>query len=383
VQIAFTTVLLVGAGLMTRSVATLLRVDPGFATEHVVTMRLALAGSRYDDSDAQQRFFETVVSRVRELPGVHDVGAVSQVPLSGGGATSFRVEGEPELDPTAHPEAMPRGVAGEYFRVLGIRVVEGRALESRDDSTSPRVIVVSEGLARRLFGRESALGRRLRFDAQPGTAWTIVGVVSDVRATSLDAPPTPTIYRPHLQSAEDRMTVVARTMGDPGALLSAMGEQVHALDPLLPVYQSGTMAEQVASTPAVYLRRYLLLLFGGFALVATLLAAVGLYGVTAYQVAQRTRELGIRAALGASQRDVVMLVLRQGATLAVAGISAGLVVALALGRGLGALLYGVQSTDLATYVVVAASLAAVALAASLVPARRAAGVSPTEALRAD
>ena len=382
-QVAFTTVLLVGAGLMTRSVVALLRVDPGFRTEHVVTMRLALAGSRYHDPSAGQRFFETIVSRVRELPAVKDAGAASQVPLSGSGSGTFRVEGDPEPDLAARPRATSRGVAGDYFRVMGIHIVEGRGLDSHDDSTSPKVVVMSEGLARRLFGHESAIGRRLRFDAVPKTTWTIVGVAADVRATSLDAPPTPTIYFPHLQAPENRMTIVARAGGDPTAVLAAMRRQVGVVDPTLPVYQARTMAEQVASTPAVFLRRYLLLLFGGFALVATLLAAVGLYGVTAYQVAQRTRELGIRAALGATKGAVITLVLRQGTAIAAAGIVIGLIVAAMLGRGLRSLLYDVQPTDVLTYGTVSLLLATVALVASLIPARRAAAVEPTEALRAD
>jgi len=380
-QIAFATMLLVGTGLMTRSVVALLRVDPGFATEGVVTMRLALAGPRYDPPAAQQRFFETLVARVGALPGVRDAGAVSQVPLSGGGSSTFRVDGEPEPDRAAY--AMRRGVAGDYLRAIGIRVVEGRALEPRDDGAAPPVVVMSEGLARRLFGRGGAVGRRVRFDASPETAWTVVGVATDVRATSLDVPATSTVYVSHLQAPENRMTVVARAAGDPAGLLAGMRGAVRALDPSLPVYQVGTMAERVASTPAVYVRRYLLLLLGGFALVATVLAVVGLYGVMAYQVARRTRELGIRAALGASRRAIVTLVLRQAAALGAAGIAAGLGAAAVLARGLTSLLYGVRPTDILTYIAAAALLAAVTLLAGLIPARRAAHVNPTDALRAD
>lgn len=382
-QVAFTTVLLVGTGLMTRSVVALVRVDPGFATERVVTMRLALAGARYDDPAVQRRFFETLVTRVGALPSVRDAGAVSQVPLSGGGASTLRVDGEPEPDRAARPEAMRRSVAGDYFRAMGIRMVEGRPLEARDDSTAPPALVMSEGLARRLFGRERAVGRRLRFDDAPGTAWTVVGLAADVRATSLDAPATPLVYVSHLQAPENRMTVVARAAGDPAGLLAAMRRAVGALDPSLPVYQAGTMAEQVAGTPAVYVRRYMLLLLGGFAVVATLLAAVGLYGVTAYQVARRTRELAIRAALGATRRAVIALVLRQGTALAAVGIVLGLAAAAILGRGLRSLLFGVQPADLLTYGAVTTLLAAVTLLASLIPARRAARMNPTDALRPD
>jgi len=291
------------------------------------------------------------------------------------------VDGEPEPDRAAY--AMRRGVAGDYLRAIGIRVVEGRALEPRDDGAAPPVVVMSEGLARRLFGRGGAVGRRVRFDASPETAWTVVGVATDVRATSLDVPATSTVYVSHLQAPENRMTVVARAAGDPAGLLAGMRGAVRALDPSLPVYQVGTMAERVASTPAVYVRRYLLLLLGGFALVATVLAVVGLYGVMAYQVARRTRELGIRAALGASRRAIVTLVLRQAAALGAAGIAAGLGAAAVLARGLTSLLYGVRPTDILTYIAAAALLAAVTLLAGLIPARRAAHVNPTDALRAD
>jgi predicted permease len=383
-QLAFTTVLLVGTGLMTRSVVALFRVDPGFATERVVTMRVALAGARYDDPVAQRRFVETLVAQVGALPGVRVVGAVSQVPLSGGGMGRLHVDGAaPEPTRAARPEAMRRLVAGDYFRAMGIRVVEGRALEARDDSTAPPALVMSEGLARRLFGPEPALGRRVRFDDAPGTAWTVVGLAADVRATSLDAAPTPIAYVSHLQAPENRMTLVARAAGDRAALLAAMRRAAGALDPSLPVYQVGTMAEQVAGTPAVYVRRYVLLLLSGFAVAATLLAAVGLYGVTADQVARRTRELGIRAALGATRRAVVALVVRQGSALAAAGIVIGLVSAAALARGLRAFLYGVEPADLLTYAAGTTLLAAVTLLATLLPARRAAHVNPADALRRD
>ncbi|AHG92444.1 permease (plasmid) [Gemmatirosa kalamazoonensis] len=382
-EIALTTVLLVGAGLMTRSVVALLRVDPGFATEDVVTTRIALAGARYDAPVAQQRFFEAFVARARELPGVRAAGAVSNVPLAGSGAAAFRVEGAPEPASDARPTAMLRGVAGDYFRAMGIRVLDGRPLGARDDADAPRVVVVSEGLPRRLFAPGTAVGRRIRFDAAPETAWTVVGVVADVRATSLDAAAPAIVYRSHLQAPENRMTVVLRASADPAALVAAMRRAAREVDPTLPVYGAATMATQVASTPAVYVRRSLLVLLGGFALAATTLAAVGVYGVVAYAAARRTREMGIRAALGATAREIATLVLRQGAALAATGIVAGLVVAAVLARALATLLYGVRASDVMTFAGAAALLAAVTLVASLAPARRAARVHPAECLRAD
>jgi predicted permease len=306
---------------------------------------------------------------------------VSNIPLAGSGSSAFGVEGAPETG--THPTAMLRGVAGGYFRAIGIRLVEGRAIGPHDDGTAPRVVVMSEGLARRLFGPGGAVGRRVRFDAFPDTAWTVVGVAADVRAAGLDTPAPPILYRSHLQAPENRMTVVLRATGDPSALVAAARRAARELDPLLPVYQTATMAEQVASTPAVYVRRYLLLLLGGFALVATLLAAVGVYGVIAYTAARRTREMGIRTALGATPRSIVALVMRQGAALAAIGIAAGLAASVVLARVLGTLLYDVPATDRLTYGATAALLAGVTLLASLVPARRAARVDPATALRAE
>jgi predicted permease len=374
---------------MTRSVVQLLAIDPGFRTERVGTMRFALAGDRYDAGSAQQRFFEALIERGRELPGGPVVGAVSNLPLVGGGSFPFRVEGEPEPAAAAREKAMLRSVAGDYFRAMGIPIVDGRAIGSRDDSAAPPALVLSTGLARHLFGSETAVGRRLRFYAFPETTWTVVGVVGDVRAASLDAPPPPIIYRSHLQAAENRMTVVVGTRGnaagapDIDALVVALQREVRELDPLLPAYQVGTMADQVASTPAVYLRRYFLMLLGGFACLATLLAAVGVYGVIAYAAARRMREMGVRAALGATPRSLLALVLRQGFALAAIGIVLGLATSGALARVLASLLYGVRPTDHLTYAVTAALLTAIALLASLVPAWRAARVNPTDLLRAE
>ncbi|HEX2779103.1 MAG TPA: FtsX-like permease family protein, partial [Gemmatimonadaceae bacterium] len=199
----------------------------------------------------------------------------------------------------------------------------------------------------------------------------------------LDAPATPIIYRSHLQSPENRMTIAVSAAGDPSALLPSMRREVHALDPTLPVYEAETMRQRVARTPAVYMRRYLLLLLGGFALVATLLAAFGLYGVIAYTVARRAREMGIRAALGATRLSLFALVLRRGLTLGAIGLATGLATSIALGRVLGSLLYGVRTTDLVTLGAVAALLGVVITLATLVPAGRAANLAPAEVLRAD
>jgi putative ABC transport system permease protein len=389
-EIALTMVLLVAAGLMTRSLGQLLRVDAGFDAEHVLTARVALSGAAYDSAERQQRFFETLVGRVAALPGVRAAGAVSNVPLVGGGTNTFRAEGWPEPDPASRPEATMRGVAGDYFRAMAIRVVAGRLFTSRDRAGAPPVLVVSAGLARRLFGgAASAIGQRLRFYAFPESAWTIVGVVGDVKTGRLDADAPPTIYYTHLQGAENRMSIVGRTRDtrdggsvDPVALAGAVRREVHALDPTVPVYQVRTMAQQIARSPAVLARWLPMRLVGAFAAAALALAVVGIYGLVAYTVAQRTQELGIRIALGAQRRNILSLVVREAALLAVAGVGVGLVAALWATRMLGSLLYGVGPTDPLTYVAVAALLGGIALAASYVPARRAARVDPMVALRA-
>lgn len=382
-QIALTMVLLIGAGLMTRSLSHLLRVDAGFDADGVLTARVALSGPSYDSAERQQQFFETLLGRVRELPGVRAAGAVRNLPLAGGGTNTFRVEGRREPDPASRPEATMRGVAGDYFHAMGIRLIAGRVFGSVDRANTLPVVVTSAGLARRLFSDEaSAVGQRLRFYAFPESAWTIVGVVGDVRTGRLDDDAPPTIYYTHLQAAENRMSIVARTAGDPASLAPLLRREAHALDPAVAVYDVRTMEEQVTRSPAVFSRRLPLHLVGAFAIAALALAVVGIYGLIAYTVARRTQEIGIRIALGARRANILSLVVREGALLALLGVSAGLVVALWATRMLASLLYGVNATDPLTYFSVAVCLGAVSLAASYVPARRAARVDPMIALRA-
>ncbi|HJR62685.1 MAG TPA: ABC transporter permease, partial [Gemmatimonadaceae bacterium] len=381
-EIALTLVLLVGAGLLARSVGELMRIDPGFDAARVLTMRVSLSGPAYDSSSAQQQFFEELVERVRVLPGVERVGAASHVPLNGGGTNTLRVEGQPEPDRARRPEATLRGVAGDYFAALRVPLIEGRVLSSRDDERSPYAVMIDQSLARRLFPGGRALGGRLRFYAFPDSTWEIVGVVGDVRTVSLDVP-APTIYYSHLQAAENRMSLAVRTTDHPAALAGAVRRVVTALDPSLPVYAISTMEQQITSTPAVAARRYPLVLIGAFAAAALVLAVVGIYGVIAYDVAQRTRELGIRIALGATSADIIRLVLRHGALLALTGIALGTVIALALSRSIVSVLYGVRTTDPITYAAVAIVLAAVAIAATLIPAHRATRVDPANVMRAE
>ncbi|HEV8355667.1 MAG TPA: ABC transporter permease [Gemmatimonadales bacterium] len=383
VEIALTLVLVVGASLLERSLVRLLRVDPGFTAEHVVTARVALAGPPYADGAPQQRFFEAAIARLASVPGVDDVGAVSNPPLQGGGTNTFRVEGAPEPPASRRPEAVMRGVAGDYFRTLGIPLVAGRGFTARDDSTSAPVLMINRSLARGLFAGGSAVGRRLRFYAFPESAWTIVGVVGDVKTARLDAAPPPTVYLSHLQAAENRMNLVVRGNADPGVLLAAIRRVVGGLDPSIPVYGAVTMEEQIVRSGAVAARRYPLVLISVAALAALVLAIVGVYGLIAFAVARRTRELAIRMALGAQDRSVVVLVVRRGVLLAAAGIALGVPGALALTRFLGGLLYGVSPADLTVYTGVSLGLLLVTTVASYLPARRATLIDPGITLRAE
>ena len=383
VEIALTLVLVVGASLLERSVVQLLRVDPGFEAEHVVTARVPLAGPAYADGARQRRFFEAAIARLAAVPGVDGVGAVSNPPLQGGRTNTFRVEGAPEPPVARRPEAIMRGVGGEYFRTLGIPLVAGRGFTPRDDSTSAPVLVINQTLARRFFPGGSAVGRPIRFYAFPESRWTIVGVVGDVKAGGLDAAVPPAVYYSHLQLAENRMNLVVRGRVDPGVLLAAIRRAVAELDPGIPTYGAGTMEEEIVGSAAVVARRYPLVLISVAALTGLVLALVGVYGLIAFAVARRTRELAIRMALGAQDQSVVALVVRRGMLLAAAGIGLGVPGALALTRSLGGLLYGVSPADVAVYAAVSAGLALVTAAASWLPARKATRIDPGIVLRAE
>jgi len=382
-EIGMTFVILVAAVLMGRSVVALLGLDAGFTAEHVATVRVAVSGPAYQDGQRQQRFFEDVLERVRVLPGVEGAGAISQPPLGGSGVNWFRVDGEAIPTPSARPEATLRAVAGDYFRTLRIPILHGRPLTARDDTTSAYAMVINESLARRLFGSGAdALGRRFRIYGWQDSAWTIVGVAGDVKTDRLDKPAPPTIYYSHLQGPANRMTVLARIAGDRQAI-GTLRRTIGEVDPRAAVYGAGTMGDLVERSPAVSSRRSVMVLFTTFAVTALGLALVGIYGVLTHGVAQRSREIAIRGALGATHADVIALVLRDAARLAALGVALGATAALAITRSLSALLYGVTSTDAVTYGLVALGLAVVCVTVSWLPARRAAHVDPALALRAD
>jgi predicted permease len=317
------------------------------------------------------------------MPGVISVGAVTNLPLNGGGSLTYRGEGLPEPDPADLPEAMQRGVAGDYFRAVGIPIVAGRPLDARDDSLAPGALVISASMANQLFSGEDAIGRRLRFLGAPDRLWTIVGVAGDVKTAGLDDAPPPTLYYSHLQRAENRMTLVVRSDGDPARVAPLLAGAVRTLDPGVALYGARTMDDVVADAPAMQLRRLPLALIGAFAIAALFLAIVGVHGVTSCAVAARSRELGIRSALGATRRRLMGQVLGHATRVSAVGAGAGLILAFGFSRFLSSLLYDVTATDLVTFAGSGLVLGFVGLLACLAPARRATRVPLSTLLRSD
>jgi predicted permease len=381
-EVALALILLVGAGLMMRSFLRLQRVDVGLDPTNVLTATVPLPQAKYREPERQSAFFQQLVERVGHLPGVRAAGAVSNLPLDGSRwGRSLTVEGRPVLAVGEAPMINHCVVTPGYFSALGIPVLTGRDIAEADGRDAPRVTVVDERLAREYWPGESALGKRVRFGPpESNEPWhTVVGVVGDVRHERPDAVTRMSVYVPYQQITVRQMTLAVRTANDPAGLAAAVRSQVRELDPAQPLTGVRTMEEVVSR--AVWQPRLHTILFGVFAAVALLLAAVGIYGVMSYAVTQRTHEIGIRVALGARNTDVLRLVVGQGMRLVIVGVGLGVVGALGVTRLLESLLFGVSATDPATFAGVAAALSAVALVACYLPARRATRVDPLVALR--
>jgi predicted permease len=367
-----------------RSFVQLVKVDPGFRTEKVLALGVGLPRSRYAEPQRRADFFRQLEAGIRQLPGVVSVGAVSRLPLQNqdNNITSFlSIEGRPTRAGEA-PEVDFRRASSGYFATLGIPLLKGRFLNDQDGLDNPPVTVINEAAARRFWPTEDPIGKRIQLGSNPsgsGTWLTIVGVVGSVRHVRLDAEPRPEVYRHYQTSPLFGPIVVVRASSDPMALVGALRNQVHLLDRDLPISDIRTMSQIVSRSVAQ--RRFTLTLLGVFSAIAMLLAAVGIYGVMSYLVTQRTREIGIRRALGAQASDVLRLVVGQGLLLTLSGVAAGLVVSVVLTRVLKTFLFGVSPTDPLTFLAVALLLTSVALLACYIPARRATRVDPMVALR--
>jgi putative ABC transport system permease protein len=398
-ELALAVLLLAGAGLLIRSFSRLLDVSPGFQTQHLLTMELSLPEKTYPDGAPVQQFYTQLMAGVKTVPGIQAAGAVSQMPLAdsySSGSVFFEdssipdVPRLPELANLPYMEIDQRVATAEYFQAMGIPLVRGRLLTDADDASAALVAVVDTNFAHRFWPHRDAIGQRVAVDAIPNVKpaaprWrTIVGVVGHVKHYSLDVEGREQIYFPHRQPlygvyVPRDMTLAVRTSVDPASVTSAIREQVFAIDKGLPLYNIATMDQLISNSVAQ--PRLNLSLLVAFSLLALVLAAVGVYGVMAYAVTQRTQEFGIRMALGASPSNVLKQVFLEGGRLAALGLALGLFAALALTRLMASMLYGVKPTDPLSLGVAAALLALVAFAACYIPARRATRVDPLVALR--
>jgi putative ABC transport system permease protein len=383
VQVALAVVLLICSGLLLRSLGRLLAIDPGFDPAGVLTMQVQLSGQQYTTADAASRFFDQALDAIRSTPGVTVAGVTSQLPLSGDldeFGTHF------EADPTraaATYSAYRYGISPGYLEALGIPLRDGRLFDTRDRADSPRVALISESLARRRFPTGSAVGARLRVGPTDGAPYTIVGVVGSVRQVNLAAEETDAVYMPSAQwdFPDIVRSVVVRTPGDPSAIVTPIRQAIWSVNKDQPIVRVAAMTDIVQTTAAE--RRFVLLLFQGFTLVALVLAAAGIYGLLAGSVAERTREIGVRSALGASRRAILSLVVGEGASLTAVGAAAGLSLAVVSTRFIGGLLFDVSRFDPWTYIVAVAVLASAAMVASVAPAWRAVHIDPAVTLRAE
>ena len=381
-EVALAMVLLVGAGLLGRSLQQLLHVDTGLRTDQVLTMRLMLTAARYEKEPELRAFMQRLLARVQSLPGANAVGGEMYLPLTGLKiGHSFTRDDRPRPQPGEQLNTDIRVIAGDYFRALGIPVLKGRGFVEHDTEHARPVFVVNEELARRYFPDRDPIGQRISFEWDGTVSGEIVGIVGNVREMGPKQAPSPAIYRTYAQMPMPQMTLVIRASRDPLALASSTAAAVREIDPNQPVAEVRTMERVLSNTVAM--PRLILYVLGGFAGVALLLAALGLYGIVSYSVTQRRREIGVRVALGAQRGDVLRPILREGMLLTAFGLVLGFAASFASTKVMQSLLFEVEASDPITLVGVALFLSVTALAASYVPARRATRLNPVVALRMD
>jgi len=371
-----------------RSYVQLQHVEPGFASEGVTTSSVSLPAARYADPASSRAFVSALLSRLEAEPGVQSAAVAMGLPFTSDldVITGFRHDDQTEPDSASMPTASMRIVSPEYFTTMKIPIREGRPFDGRDTATAPEVVLVNERAARRYFPGQNPVGQRIRVSAELAREArngpkTIVGIVGNVKSSGLDEDTPAEIYLPYEQHPVDAFTIAVRTPADRIASIAALRHDVAELDPLLPLANVKSLAALVDASLAE--RRFTMLVLLTFAAIAVALSVIGVYGVLAYLVAQRRREIGLRLAFGASRADVIWLFAREGAALTLVGLGAGLAGALAAGRWISALLFGIAPADPVTLAIVVCALAGAAACATYVPARRAAGVDPSEALRAE
>jgi putative ABC transport system permease protein len=380
-EIALAVVLLVGCGLLLKSLFRLLNTNPGFNPENTLTMTVVAPATKYNDAASQVNFQDQLSQRISALPGVTGMGTVDILPLQAGNTTRVYVEGEPIPPPGQETEANVRNVSDSYFQTMQIPLIEGRQFDSHDTTPDPEPVIIGKTMADRLFKGRSAIGRRLQYNGAQAPPMIVIGVVGDVKVTGLDQELRPVIYYSFRQNSSVFANLVIRTTTEPAVLAATVRREIQTLEPQAAVFNVRAMPEMISATPAAFMRRFPATLMGVFAGLALLLAAIGIYGVVSDSVAQQTHHIGVRIALGARAADIFRMVLKEGFLMAALGIGIGVVAAFALMRLISALLFGVQTHDVAVFAIVTGTLFVITLLACYLPARRATKVDPLVALR--
>lgn len=381
-ELATAVVLLAGAGLLSKSLYRLLEVNLGMRADHLATMRVLSLGAAAHTDEAAMRLDRQVVSLVQAMPGVESAALATTLPVMGGNTVWIEFEGRPET--TAHNEMSYRAVSSDYFTALGARLIEGRFFSDQEDLSRPRVAIIDQSLARKYYPGENPIGKRIRYKSSSNAPMMeIVGVVANLKESALDKDGWPALYVPINQEPHSEFSLVVRTSQDEDSILPSLAAAIRQIDPSITTSDARSMTDRINESPAAYLRRSSASLVGGFAALALLLGVVGLYGVIAYTVSRRTREIGVRIALGAQRASVYRLILSQASRLIVLGVGIGLAAAIGAAGFMSSLLFGVTAWDGQTLTAVAVVLAVSGLMAAFLPARRAAGVNPVDALRAE